>query len=250
MSTGTSSEIRTQSAPSKASMLKTSWSIEVESSTTTTTSVCGLKYVPGRTSRSSSSTIRFSSSATARRLVRGATRQTWPEFRYWPRFSSSRSWRVDLGLDVERLLALASAALVAGDDELADLLAQRGVVGGGRLGPGALLGEQPLELGIDVERGLAASALAVCLRLEHLAQLVLLDSRRLGLGAESRIPCGMSDSNSTESPPLPIDLNALPALAMKAIAATGIATRTTIRITSPLETAGARDEARTATPQD
>ena len=32
---GTASEIRTQSAPSKASMLKTSWSIEVESSTTT-----------------------------------------------------------------------------------------------------------------------------------------------------------------------------------------------------------------------
>ncbi len=64
------------------------------------------------------------------------------------------------------------------------------------------------------------------------------------------MPRGLSDSNSTESPPLPIDLKASPALAMKAIAATGMATRTTIRITSPFEIAGARDEARTATRQE
>ena len=38
-----SSEIRTQSDPSYASMLKISWSIEVESSTITTISVWGLK---------------------------------------------------------------------------------------------------------------------------------------------------------------------------------------------------------------
>ena len=38
-----SSETRTQSDPSYASMLKISWSIEVESSTMTTISVCGLK---------------------------------------------------------------------------------------------------------------------------------------------------------------------------------------------------------------
>ena len=39
---------------------------------------------------------------------------------------------LDLGLDVERLLALALPALVAGDDELAHLLEQLGVVGRSR----------------------------------------------------------------------------------------------------------------------
>src|SRR5262249_24196947 len=47
-------------APSASSMLKTAWSISGESSTTTRTSVCGLKYVPGRTSSSSSSKRRSS----------------------------------------------------------------------------------------------------------------------------------------------------------------------------------------------
>ncbi len=61
------------------------------------------------------------------------------------------------------------------------------------------------------------------------------------------MPCGRSDSNSTERPPLPIERKLLPALAMKTIAATGIVTRTTIRITSPLETAGASREAAKAT---
>ena len=41
------------------------------------------------------------------------------------RGSRARELALDLGVDVERLLALAHAALVAGDDELADLLAQR-----------------------------------------------------------------------------------------------------------------------------
>ena len=51
---------------------------------------------------------------------------------YWPRFSSSRSWRSISVVDVERLLALALAALVAGDDELAHLLAQLAVAARGR----------------------------------------------------------------------------------------------------------------------
>ncbi len=45
----------TQSAPSNSSMLKISESIDGESSTTSMTSVCGLKYVPGRISSSSRS---------------------------------------------------------------------------------------------------------------------------------------------------------------------------------------------------
>ena len=41
---------------------------------------------------------------------------------------------LDLGVDVERLLALAGAALVAGDDELAHLLPQLGVAAAGAAG--------------------------------------------------------------------------------------------------------------------
>ena len=97
--------------------------------------------------------------------------------------------------------------------------------------------EQALELGFDVERLLAARRLPVGLRLEQLAQLVGLRRRRSARRRSRVIPRSWSDSNSTESPPLPIERKALPALAMNAIAASGIAIATTITITSPFETA-------------
>src|SRR5919201_2211154 len=93
---------------------------------------------------------------------------------------------LDLGLDVERLLAPPGAALVTGDDELADLLDQRAV---SREATALGLGEQPLELGLDIERLLAAGALPVGLGLEHLADLGLLRGardRRRGAPARRR----------------------------------------------------------------
>src|ERR671918_2709720 len=77
---------------------------------------------------------------------------------------------VDLGLDVERLLALALTAIVARDHEPANLLAQ------GRIGlqpTRALRGEQLRDLGVDVARLLAAGDGAVGARLHHLPDLLL-----------------------------------------------------------------------------
>src|SRR5436309_13441511 len=86
---------------------------------------------------------------------------------------------LDLPLDVERLLPLAGPALVAGNDELPDLVRELGVHA--RVALGTLL-EEPGQLGIDVERRLAAQALAVGIRLEQLADLHLaLDGCGLGL---------------------------------------------------------------------
>ena len=78
---------------------------------------------------------------------------------------------LDLGLHVERLLALAGPPLVAGDHELADLLAQPGV--GRRRGA-----RERRQLGVDVEPGHAAGLPPGGLGLEHLADLLL----RLGRG--------------------------------------------------------------------
>src|SRR3954468_21471685 len=61
---------------------------------------------------------------------------------------------VDLGLDVQRRLSLARAALVAGDDELPDLLAQRGI--GGRAGASCAVPGERVDLGLHVERRLPA----------------------------------------------------------------------------------------------
>ena len=82
---------------------------------------------------------------------------------------------LDLGLDVEGGLSLAGPPLVARDDQLAHLVAQRGVVGGPS---GGGLGEQAAELGVDVQGGLAAGALAVGLRLQELADFGLAHLRR------------------------------------------------------------------------
>ena len=71
---------------------------------------------------------------------------------------------LDLGLDVERRLALRLAAGVAGDHELAHLLAQGGI--DGRRG-------QPRELVLDVDLRLAAGGVAGVAGLEHLADLVV-----------------------------------------------------------------------------
>ena len=121
---------------------------------------------------------------------------------YWPRFSSSRELALDLRLDVERLLALAHAPLVAGDDQLADLLAQRRVAR--RPAPRSCSGEQPLELGVDVERRLAAGRCAVGLRLEHLADLLPRAPRRVDRGAGVARAPGGGVLLDRESPPLPI----------------------------------------------
>src|SRR5215210_7101322 len=98
-------------------MLKISWSTEVESSTTTTTSVCGLKYVPGRTSISSTSTTRFppSSSPAIGPILspaRGAS--------LLPEILELSELALHLGVDVERLLSLAQAPLVTRPDQLAN----------------------------------------------------------------------------------------------------------------------------------
>src|SRR5262245_1541069 len=71
---------------------------------------------------------------------------------------------LDLLLDVERRLALALTALVAGLHELADLLAQARV--DGRLG-------EPSELVLDVELGLALAREALVLGHEELADLLV-----------------------------------------------------------------------------
>src|SRR3954470_19534096 len=97
-------------------MLKTSWSIEAESSTTISTSVCGLKYVPGTSASSSSSVTRFSASLASTGWILLTEVLEVPEL------------ALDLPLDVERLLALPLAALVAGHHELADLLTERAIV--------------------------------------------------------------------------------------------------------------------------
>src|SRR3954447_15757074 len=99
--------------------------------------------------RSSSSSKRRAS-AMRGTLLRGA------ELRYLP---------FDFRLDVQRGLPLLGAADVAGDDHVADLLAQRRVDAG--------RGEA-LQLGLDVERLLAAPGAAGVRGLEQLADLLLL----------------------------------------------------------------------------
>src|SRR5205807_1334539 len=81
---------------------------------------------------------------------------------------------VDLGLDVERLLAARDAAVVARDHELTDLLPQRAV--GGR----RAAARQRRDLRVDVERLLAAHHAARRLRLDELPDL------RVGLGPRRR----------------------------------------------------------------
>src|SRR6188472_1417830 len=91
----------------------------------------------------------------------------------------------DLGVDVERVLALAGAALVAGDDELADL----GDEGGIGLRRDRRRLHQPPQLGVDVDRRLAALDLAERLRLEHLPHLGLAGGR----GPSRMRPCRSRD---------------------------------------------------------
>src|SRR3954467_8373477 len=74
---------------------------------------------------------------------------------------------LDLGLDLERLLALPHAPLVARDHELAHLLPQP-LVGGRRGGLGELR-----DLRVHVERGLAARYAPRRLRLHELADLLV-----------------------------------------------------------------------------
>ena len=115
---------------------------------------------------------------------------------------------LDLEVDVQRLLTLANAALVAGDHQLAHLLDQLGIGPVARR-PEALV-EQPGELGVDVERRLAAGALPVGLGLEQLAELGLAGLGRARSAASSVIRRGRSLSNSTANWPLPIWRRASP----------------------------------------
>src|SRR5215211_804002 len=141
-------------------MSKISESMSGESSTTSRTSVWGLKYVPGRLTRSSSSKRRGSA-------MRGVVS---PELAQLPG---------DFGLHVQRLLAHADAALVAGDHEIAHLGHQRGVGVERRRLP-----HERRELGLDVQWLLAPAHPALVAGLEHLADLVVANraGHRLGLG--------------------------------------------------------------------
>src|SRR6187551_451761 len=158
--------MRTQSDPSYSSMLKISWSIELESSTTTTISVCGLKYVPGLSSMSSTSTMRVSMSAIPARSYLLGPAGRW----LLSQVLQLAQLALHLPVHVERVLALADAPLVPRDHELAYLLGQPTV---DARGPSRLLGEEAVEFGVDVEGRLASGFLAVGLRLEQLADLGL-----------------------------------------------------------------------------
>src|SRR5579875_3515903 len=87
---------------------------------------------------------------------------------------------LDLGLDVERLLASPDPAVVAGLDQITDLLAELRI----DLGRG-----QPSQLLIDIDRRLATAAAAGVARLEHLPDL-LVALLEAGGGARARGPCG------------------------------------------------------------
>src|SRR3954453_22290431 len=121
-------------------MLKISWSMELESSTTRTISVCGLKYVPGRSSMSSTSMMRVSMSAIARDPIypcRAAARTAGDHRGH--QLASERDGSspespsllaqilelaelaLDLLLDIERLLSLPDPTLVPSDHELSHL---------------------------------------------------------------------------------------------------------------------------------
>src|SRR5262245_40286220 len=78
-------------------------------------------------------------------------------------------------VDVERLLALPLAALVARDDVLADLVTERGI--SRQL---VVVGEQLLDLGVDVQRLFPLELAAIGLGLDHLPDLLLPHGRRLG----------------------------------------------------------------------
>src|SRR5215207_9300284 len=98
----------------------------------------------------------------------------WAVFISQPGPSQTRTWSpaqvaqlaVDLGLDIERRLSLASASLVARDDQLADLLAERGVRTATRR-----RAREGVDLGVDVERGLPAGLAPRRLGLDQLADL-------------------------------------------------------------------------------
>src|SRR4051812_4823685 len=122
-------------------MLKISWSIEGESSTMTTTSVWGLKYVPGRTRSSSISTIWLSLSALICLIL--STRSL-------TKILEVAKLALDLRLHVQGLFAAASTAVVAGDDEVSNLLADAGVEADARIG--GL--QQALQLSVHVQRRL------------------------------------------------------------------------------------------------
>jgi hypothetical protein len=83
---------------------------------------------------------------------------------------------IDLLVDVERFLALAQAPLVAGDDQLADLLPERSV--GAQAGSAGVGGEQLLHLGIYVECLTPLRHAAIGSGLDHLANLLLTDLGR------------------------------------------------------------------------
>jgi hypothetical protein len=78
--------------------------------------------------------------------------------------AESRDLALDLGLDVQRWLALPCAAMVASDYEVADLGAQLAVDG---------RGGEPAQLRVDIQLGLAPPAPPGVAGLEHLADLLV-----------------------------------------------------------------------------
>src|SRR5947209_988338 len=138
-------------------MLKISLSSSGESSTMTRISVCGLKYVPGRLTSSSSSYLRPSAiSAAAYRAIA----MTKP-----PVALQIEDLPLDLGVDVERRLARTRAAVIACDHQLPDLVPQLGVH--------VRCSGQARQFCVHVDRSLAAALASGVAGLEHLADLVV-----------------------------------------------------------------------------
>ncbi len=150
---------------------------------------------------------------------------------YCPRFSSSRSWRLDLLVDVERLLSLPDATLVARHDELPHLLRQP------RVGPAVSDG---------VDRRAAWPARPRRRAAPRRGRAAGRPSPPASGGSRPRGPFPRpawgpsltrwvrSLSNSTANGPLPICFRAFPAPSTKVASEIGSAARTMISITSPV----------------
>src|ERR1039458_1713966 len=133
------------------------------------TSVCGLKYVPGRLVSSSSSNLRWA----------GAMSRLYPTART-PACSGVElgEGSLYLGLDVQRLQTLPFAPFVACDEELQHLLRNPPILCARRR-----RGRQPGELRLDVQRRLAPAHEPVPRRAQPPPDL-LLALGPLGLGSD------------------------------------------------------------------
>src|SRR5207249_1059428 len=144
----------THSAPSNSSMLKISPSSSAESSTMIRTSVCGLKYMPGRLMISSRVWVLVAMPPLIYPIA--PTAGVYPAGRPSARVQLVQL-AIDLGLHVERGFAPCQPPLVAGRDQLADLLPQGRVLAGAFVRPPLRVDRhEAADLGLDVDPGAAA----------------------------------------------------------------------------------------------